>query len=41
MTLKIRSVEDIRNLRESWNVECKLAQGIHGTGTLPEDVWET
>ena len=41
MTIAINSVDDIRTLRESWNVECKLAQGRHGRGTLPEDIWET
>lgn len=37
----LRSIDDISILRESGDVECKLAQGRDGTGTLPKDVWET
>jgi predicted HTH transcriptional regulator len=28
-------------LRETWRIECKLAQGRDGQGALPHDVWET
>ena len=38
---EITSLEDIEALRESADVECKLAQGRDGTGTLPKDMWET
>ena len=37
----LNSLEDIRALRETWQIECKLAQGRHGEGALPEDIWET
>jgi ATP-dependent DNA helicase RecG len=37
----IHSLDDIRSLRETWQVECKLAQGRDGDGALPEDLWET
>lgn len=37
----IDSVDDIKALRESFDVECKLAQGKNGKGALPNDVWET
>jgi len=39
--LIIESLDDIMALRESVDVECKLAQGRDGNGTLPNDVWET
>ncbi len=39
--LEISTVEDITALRESSDVECKLAQGRDGKGTLPKDMWET
>src|SRR5690606_32710836 len=35
------TLEDLAALRESWNLECKLAQGRDGYGALPEDIWET
>ena len=35
------TLEDIAAVRETWNIECKLAQGRDGHGALPEDVWET
>ncbi len=38
---EIDSLEDISALRESIDVECKLAQGRDGKGALPKDVWET
>lgn len=39
--LEIDSLEDIAALRESVDVECKLAQGRDGKGALPKDFWET
>ncbi|ODC02311.1 AAA family ATPase [Terasakiispira papahanaumokuakeensis] len=39
--LEIASLEDIIALRESVDVECKLAQGRDGKGALPKDFWET
>lgn len=35
------TLEDIKALKETWQVECKLAQGRDGEGALPEDIWET
>jgi ATP-dependent DNA helicase RecG len=35
------TLEDIAAVRETWNVECKLAQGRDGHGAVPEDIWET
>lgn len=35
------TLDDIRVLKETWQVECKLAQGRDGEGALPEDIWET
>ena len=39
--INIDSLEDIEALRESQEVECKLAQGRDGKGALPNDIWET
>jgi ATP-dependent DNA helicase RecG len=39
--LVIETLEDIAALRESVDIECKLAQGRDGKGALPNDVWET
>ena len=39
--LEIGCLEDISALRESVDVECKLAQGRDGKGSLPKDFWET
>jgi predicted HTH transcriptional regulator len=39
--LEVSSIEDIKALRESTDVECKLAQGRDGKGKLPNDFWET
>lgn len=41
MMLDISCTEDIAALRESSEVECKLAQGRDGKGALPKDFWET
>lgn len=35
------TLEDIAAVRETWNIECKLAQGRDGHGQLPHDIWET
>lgn len=37
----LATLADIASLKESWQVECKLARGRHGEGALPEDIWET
>jgi ATP-dependent DNA helicase RecG len=37
----LQTLEDIAAIRESWNIECKLAQGRDGHGALPEDIWES
>jgi ATP-dependent DNA helicase RecG len=37
----IKSLADIALLRESVDVECKLAGGRDGKGALPEDFWPT
>lgn len=34
-------LEDLRRLRESVAVECKLAGGRDGQGAVPEDFWAT
>jgi len=39
--LEIESTEDITALRESFEVECKLAAGRDRKGELPKDFWET
>ena len=39
--LDIDSLEDIAALRESVDVECKLAQGRDGKGALPKEFWPT
>lgn len=38
---EISTLEDIAALKESVDVECKLAQGRDGKGKLPKDFWET
>jgi predicted HTH transcriptional regulator len=35
------TLDDIKALKETWQIECKLAQGRDGYGALPEDIWET
>ena len=37
----VQTLADIKALKETWQVECKLAQGRDGYGSLPEDIWET
>jgi len=39
--LEISTLDDIAALRESFDIECKLAQGRDGKGALSKDVWET
>jgi len=39
--IEIDSLEDIAALKESVDVECKLATGQDGKGKLPKDFWET
>jgi predicted HTH transcriptional regulator len=39
--LAITSLSDIAALRETYEVECKLALGKDGKGKLPKDFWET
>ena len=35
------SLEDLALLRETVELECKLAQGQNGQGELPKDFWPT
>lgn len=37
----IQSIADIQLLRESVDLECKLARGRDGQGALPDDFWPT
>ncbi|UTA47458.1 putative DNA binding domain-containing protein [Simiduia sp. 21SJ11W-1] len=39
--IEIRSQADIADLRESVDVECKLAQGRDGNGHCPTSIWST
>lgn len=39
--LEIHSLADIELLRESYDLECKLARGRDGKGAVPEDFWPT
>jgi ATP-dependent DNA helicase RecG len=39
--LKLDTVEDLQLLRESQDLECKLALGQGGQGELPKDFWPT
>lgn len=39
--LELSSLEDIAALRETFEVECKLAKGRDGDGALPKSLWET
>ena len=39
--LSIETLEDIAALRESVDIECKLALGKDGKGAFPKDAWET
>jgi predicted HTH transcriptional regulator len=38
---EISSLDDIAVLRESCDIECKLAEGQDGQGRLPKEVWKT
>jgi predicted HTH transcriptional regulator len=39
--IDLHSLEDLSLLRESISLECKLANGRDGKGTLPDDFWPT
>lgn len=39
--IPVRSLEDLSLMRESVDLECKLAAGRDGTGAVPEDFWPT
>lgn len=39
--LKISTLDDIAALRETFEVECKLAAGKDGSGELPKTFWDT
>jgi predicted HTH transcriptional regulator len=39
--IDLHSIADIKLLRESVDLECKLAAGRDGKGALPEDFWRT
>lgn len=39
--IRIESLDDILAIRESFDIECKLAQGEDGQGKLPKDFWKT
>ncbi len=39
--IEIQSISDIELLRESVDLECKLASGRDGKGALPDDFWPT
>ena len=41
MTTLIDSIDDIASLKESTEVEFKLAGGRDGQGEIPKDVWKT
>lgn len=37
----LHTLDDLARLRESHELECKLAQGQSGQGELPKDFWPT
>lgn len=39
--LELRSLDDLALLRETVDLECKLAQGANGQGEVPKDFWPT
>lgn len=39
--IRIESLDDIMAIRESIDIECKLARGEDGQGKLPTDFWKT
>lgn len=39
--INITCLDDIASLKESTEIECKLAQGKDGKGALPKDMWES
>jgi predicted HTH transcriptional regulator len=38
---KLGSLQDVSLLRESFELECKAAQGASGQGEVPKDFWPT
>ena len=41
MYMKLKTLADFEFLRESIDLECKLAAGRDGSGALPHDFWPT
>ena len=41
MMIEINSLADLEFLRESVDLECKLAVGRDGNGAIPQDFWPT
>ena len=39
--IQLQSIEDLELLRESHELECKLAAGRDGTGEVPHDFWKS
>jgi len=39
--INLKTLDDLANLRESVEVECKLAAGADGKGRLPREFWPT
>lgn len=39
--MKINNLADIITLKESVDLECKLARGKNGQGILPKEFWPT
>lgn len=39
--LKINNLDELESLKESYDIECKLALGKDGKGSLPKDIWES
>jgi len=37
----LRTLDDLDLLRETHELECKLAQGQNGQGEVPKDFWST
>jgi ATP-dependent DNA helicase RecG len=39
--IKVLSIADLASIKESADLECKLATGRDSMGALPEDLWPT
>jgi hypothetical protein len=39
--IQLNTLDDLANLRESVDIECKLAAGADGKGRLPREFWPT